>query len=146
MPFPINLCGYNFTNVTVSVNGVLGFGITNSYSPSSLPQYSALSPSGYALMPFWADLYIYQGTAQGIYYEVDGTSPSRILTFEYYASYYQQSNNYYHFQILFYENNTGSFTFKYLNITDSGANAVVGYQCQPSKFRSDLDLTSRARS
>ncbi|KAG9748703.1 hypothetical protein KCU73_g7019, partial [Aureobasidium melanogenum] len=118
------------------VNGVLGFGITNSYSPSSLPQYSALSPSGYALMPFWADLYIYQGTAQGIYYEVDGTSPSRILTFEYYASYYQQSNNYYHFQVLFYENNTGSFTFKYLNITDSGANAVVGYQCQPkSKYK-----------
>ncbi|KAH0340539.1 hypothetical protein KCU81_g6806, partial [Aureobasidium melanogenum] len=136
MPFAINLCGYNFTNVTVSVNGVLGFGITNSYSPSSLPQYSALSPSGYALMPFWADLYIYQGTAQGIYYEVDGTSPSRILTFEYYASYYQQSNNYYHFQVLFYENNTGSFTFKYLNITDSGANAVVGYQCQPkSKYK-----------
>ncbi|KAG9529421.1 hypothetical protein KCU93_g3476, partial [Aureobasidium melanogenum] len=136
MPFAINLCGYNFTNVTVSVNGVLGFGITNSYSPSSLPQYSALSPSGYALMPFWADLYIYQGTAQGIYYEVDGSSPSRVLTFEYYASYYQQSNNYYHFQVLFYENNTGSFTFKYLNITDSGANAVVGYQCQPkSKYK-----------
>ncbi|KAG9856048.1 hypothetical protein KCU98_g1234, partial [Aureobasidium melanogenum] len=136
MPFAINLCGYNFTNVTVSVNGVLGFGITNSWTPSSLPQYSALSPSGYALMPFWADLYIYQGTAQGIYYEVDGSSPSRVLTFEYYASYYQQSNNYYHFQVLFYENNTGSFTFKYLNITDSGANAVVGYQCQPkSKYK-----------
>ncbi|KAG9692531.1 hypothetical protein KCU95_g7121, partial [Aureobasidium melanogenum] len=136
MPFAINLCGYNFTNVTVSVNGVLGFGITNSWTPSSLPQYSALSPSGYALMPFWADLYIYQGTAQGIYYEVDGSSPSRVLTFEYYASYYQQSNNYYHFQVLFYENNTGSFTFKYLNITDSGANAVVGFQCQPkSKYK-----------
>ncbi|KAH0037991.1 hypothetical protein KCU78_g1572, partial [Aureobasidium melanogenum] len=89
MPFAINLYGYNFTNVTVSVNGVLGFGITNSYSPSSLPQYSALSPSGYALMPFWADIYIYQGTAQCIYYEVDGTLSSRILTFEYYASYYQ---------------------------------------------------------
>ncbi|KAG9853616.1 hypothetical protein KCU98_g2901, partial [Aureobasidium melanogenum] len=89
MPFASNLYGYNFTNVTVSVNGVLGFGITNSYSPSSLPQYSALSPSGYALMPFWADIYIYQGTAQCIYYEVDGTLPSRILTFEYYASYYQ---------------------------------------------------------
>ncbi|KAG9954179.1 hypothetical protein KCU85_g531, partial [Aureobasidium melanogenum] len=88
MPFAINLCGYNFTSVTVSVNGVLGFGITNSYSPSSLPQYSALSPSDYALMPFWADLYIYQGTAQGIYYEADGTSPSRILTLEYCASYY----------------------------------------------------------
>ncbi|KAK6000506.1 hypothetical protein QM012_003752 [Aureobasidium pullulans] len=136
MPFAINLCGYNFTNVTVSVNGVLGFGITNSYWPSSLPQYSTLSPSCYALMPFWADLYIYQGTAQGIYYEVDGTLPSRTLTFEYYASYYQQSNKCYHFQVLFFENNTGSFTFKRFNITDSGANAVIWYQRRPkSKYK-----------
>ena len=133
MPFSISLCGFSFNNVTVSSNGVLGFGITNSYSPSALPQYSALSPSGYAVAPFWADLYINQGTSQGVYYEVDGSSPSRVLTFEYYASYYNQSSQYYHFQILFYENNTGSFTFKYFNITDKGVNAVVGYQCQPSK-------------
>jgi hypothetical protein len=119
MPFSISLCGFSFNNVTVSSNGVLGFGI---------------SPSGYAVAPFWADLYINQGTSQGVYYEVDGSSPSRVLTFEYYASYYNQSSQYYHFQILFYENNTGSFTFKYFNITDKGVNAVVGYQCQPSKF------------
>jgi hypothetical protein len=132
MPFNISLCGYSFNNVTVSVNGVLGSNITNSYSPAALPQYSSMT--GYAALPFWADLYINQGTSQGIYYEVDGSSPSRLLTFEYYASYYNQSSQYYHFQILFYENRTGSFTYKYYNITDSGANAVVGYQCQPSKF------------
>jgi hypothetical protein len=132
MPFNISVCGYAFSNVTVSVNGVLGWNITNSYSPAALPQYSAMT--GYAILPFWADLYINQGTSQGLYYEVDGSSPSRTLTFEYYASYYNQSSQYYHFQILFYENRTGAFTFKYFNITDKGVNAVVGYQCQPSKF------------
>lgn len=55
------------------------------------------------------------------------------MTFEYYATYYNKTANYYHFQILFYENNPNSFTFKYLNVTDNGVNAVVGYQCQPSK-------------
>jgi hypothetical protein len=92
MPFSISLCGFSFNNVTVSTNGVLGFGITNSYQPSALPQYAALSPSGYAVAPFWADLYITQGTSQGIYYQIDGSSPSRQMTFEYYASYYNQSN------------------------------------------------------
>ncbi|THZ55621.1 hypothetical protein D6C86_08472 [Aureobasidium pullulans] len=114
-------------------NGVLGFGITSSYQPAALPQYTALSPTGYAVIPFWADLYIAQGTSQGIYYQVDGTAGSRIMTFEYYATYYNKTANYYHFQILFYENNPNSFTFKYLNVTDNGVNAVVGYQCQPSK-------------
>ncbi|TIA33675.1 hypothetical protein D6C78_07389 [Aureobasidium pullulans] len=136
VPFAISICGFSSNNLTISTNGVLGFGITSSYQPAALPQYTALSPTGYAVIPFWADLYIAQGTSQGIYYQVDGTAGSRIMTFEYYATYYNKTANYYHFQILFYENNPNSFTFKYLNVTDNGVNAVVGYQCQPnSKFK-----------
>ncbi|THZ21862.1 hypothetical protein D6C89_06396 [Aureobasidium pullulans] len=136
VPFAISICGFSSNNLTISTNGVLGFGITSSYQPAALPQYTALSPPGYAVIPFWADLYIAQGTSQGIYYQVDGTAGSRIMTFEYYATYYNKTANYYHFQILFYENNPNSFTFKYLNVTDNGVNAVVGYQCQPnSKFK-----------
>ncbi|THZ85740.1 hypothetical protein D6C83_09466, partial [Aureobasidium pullulans] len=133
VPFAISICGFSSNNLTISTNGVLGFGITSSYQPAALPQYTALSPTGYAVIPFWADLYIAQGTSQGIYYQVDGTAGSRIMTLEYYATYYNKTANYYHFQILFYENNPNSFTFKYLNVTDNGVNAVVGYQCQPSK-------------
>ncbi|THX02348.1 hypothetical protein D6D13_08403 [Aureobasidium pullulans] len=136
VPFAISICGFSSNNLTISTNGVLGFGITSSYQPAALPQYTALSPTGYAVIPFWADLYIAQGTSQGIYYQVDGTAGSRTMTFEYYATYYNKTANYYHFQILFYENNPNSFTFKYLNVTDNGVNAVVGYQCQPnSKFK-----------
>ncbi|THZ88427.1 hypothetical protein D6C84_00894 [Aureobasidium pullulans] len=136
VPFAISICGFSSNNLTISTNGVLGFGITSSYQPAALPQYTALYPTGYAVIPFWADLYIAQGTSQGIYYQVDGTAGSRIMTFEYYATYYNKTANYYHFQILFYENNPNSFTFKYLNVTDNGVNAVVGYQCQPnSKFK-----------
>ncbi|THZ22932.1 hypothetical protein D6C91_03834 [Aureobasidium pullulans] len=136
VPFAISICGFSSNNLTISTNGVLGFGITSSYQPAALPQYTALSPTGYAVIPFWADLHIAQGTSQGIYHQVDGTSGSRIMTFEYYATYYNKAANYYHFQILFYENNPNSFTFKYLNVTDNGVNAVVGDQCQPnSKFK-----------
>jgi hypothetical protein len=70
---------------------------------------------------------------------VTGSSPSRTLTFEYYASYYNHSSQYYHFQVLFYENRTDSFTFKYYNITDKSVNAVVGYQCQHSEFGRSFD-------
>ena len=134
MPWAIAICGNSSTRITISVNGVLGQGITTGYAPSTLPQYSQLSPAGYAVLPFWADLYITANTSQNVLYQIDGTSPSRTVTFEYYTSYYNQANQYYHFQILFYENRANSFTYRYYNITDSGINAVVGYQCQPSKF------------
>lgn len=137
MPFNISVCGYAFSNVTVSVNGVLGWNITNSYSPAALPQYTSMT--GRAILPFWADLYINQNTSQGIYNEFDRSSPSRTLTFEYYTSYYNHSSQYYHFQVLFYENRIGSFTLKYYNITDKGVNAVVGYQCQHSEFGRSFD-------
>ncbi|THX57562.1 hypothetical protein D6D06_03639 [Aureobasidium pullulans] len=74
VPFAISICGFSSNNLTISTNGVLGFGITSSYQPAALPQYTALSPTGYAVIPFWADLYIAQGTSQGIYYQVDGTA------------------------------------------------------------------------
>ena len=60
---------------------------------------STASRPTYALLPFWADLYIYEGTPQGIYYEVAGDAPNRTLTVEWYVSRYQNRDQYYHFSM-----------------------------------------------
>jgi len=52
----------------------------------------------------WDDLHIYEGTQQGIYYEVDGTAPNRQTTFEFYLDHCcEDQGKYYHFLIQFFE-------------------------------------------
>jgi hypothetical protein len=63
--------------------------------------------SGAIVFGYWDDLYIYSGTSQGIYYAAEGTAPNRTLVFEYYTSYFGASNQYYHFQIVFFETAPG---------------------------------------
>jgi len=73
-------------------------------------------------------LYIYAGTSQGIYYETDGTAPNRTLAFEYYTSHYAASNQYYHFQVIFYENLPGIVTYVYYQSSDTGISCTIGVQ------------------
>jgi hypothetical protein len=115
------------TLITFQVLALSG-DLTNQWSNLGLPQASSyIMTTG--VFPYWDDLFIYNGTAQGIYYQSSGTNGSRTATFEFYESAYQQYSNYYHFQLLFYENAPNTFTLKYYNITDLGASATVGYQC-----------------
>lgn len=41
---------------------------------------------------FWDDLFIFDGTNQGIFYEIDGTNGTRSFTVEWYMSHYQDSS------------------------------------------------------
>lgn len=84
--------------------------------------------SGAAVFPHWNDLYFFANTTQGIYYAYQGVAPSRTLTFEYYASYYLQSAEYCHFEVLFFENMPGVVQFIYYESTDGGATASIGVQ------------------
>ncbi|CAF5168339.1 unnamed protein product, partial [Rotaria sp. Silwood1] len=74
------------------------------------------------------DLYIYPNTSQGIYYQSEGNSPNRKLIFEYYMSHYIEINQYYHFQIIFFEDSPGIVQYKYFDATDQGDTCTIGVQ------------------
>ena len=159
LPFPITIYGVANTTVQVSSNGVstrtrillplslakpcqiLGIGapITTAYANAALPQY-AIDSTG--VFPFWDDLFISLGTPQGIFYEVDGTAPSRSVTFEWYTSHYNNETYYAHFLISFWESMPNVTTIDYLNITDSGSGATVGIEAQTRKFDNILNTAN----
>ena len=76
----------------------------------------------------WDDLKIYIGTAQTIYYAVNGATPNRITTFEFYESNFGSSVQYYHFQIIFYENLPNIVKLFYFEMSDGGVGATIGLQ------------------
>lgn len=110
----------------MTVNGVLSLDSgSHSFSRTSLPT-SNLPP--YSVLGLWSDLYIYQGTPQGIYYEVTGEVGARTIVFEWYCSQFHQPTQYYHFTMAFYEGRPGAVTTKYYDVLDKGSQAVVGVQ------------------
>ena len=60
--------------------------------------------------------------------KTDGTGPNRTFTIEYYCSHYLQPTDYYHFQVVFFEDKPGIVEFIYYEATDSGASATIGVQ------------------
>ena len=57
-----------------------------------------------------------------------GTAPNRITTFEFYESSYASSTQYYHFQIIFYENLPNIVKYFYYEMSDGRINATIGIQ------------------
>jgi hypothetical protein len=86
------------------------------------------SSFGVAVLPYWDDLYIYSKTWQGIYYETEGNIPNRTLTFEYYMSHYGSPNEYYHFQVIFFEDKPDIVQFIYFDAYDTGVSCTVDVQ------------------
>ena len=80
---------------------------------------------GATTFAFWADLYIVNGTSQGLYYAIQGNAPNRTIVFEYYAS---RTLQYCHFQVLFFESKPGVVQFIYLDVPDGNLSATVGVQ------------------
>src|ERR1700710_2422764 len=88
----------------------------------------------------WDDLYIFEGTQQGIYYQVTGTAPNRQVIFEYYTSAYVRPTEYYHFTITYNENVPGIATFQYYSVSLSGGSATVGGQSITGKHFFKINL------
>jgi len=82
----------------------------------------------YVLAPFWADLYIYKGTPQGVYYEETGVKPKRKLEVEWYVSRYHSPSQYYHFSLVVEEAKPNIATFKYFEALDKGGKCTIGVQ------------------
>ena len=100
---------------------------TSIYTNQQLP-YSTNSFPGPAIIPFWDDLYVYQAQPQGIFYQYDGTSPTRSVTLEYLVSKYLQPAQYYHFTVNISESSSTPIVWSYYQISDSGSSATVGAQ------------------
>lgn len=100
-------------------------GCAATFTETALPT-SAFS--GVTVLAYWDDLYIYSGTQQGIYYGVQGNSPNRTLIFEFLTSHYQLPNEYYHFQVAFFEALPNVVQVKYFDVSDGGVTCTVGVQ------------------
>ena len=98
---------------------------STTYTETNLP--SNIFPS-VTIFPYWDDLYIYSNTSQGIYYQSDGNLPNRVSTFEFYTSHYQLPREYYHFQVIFFENLPNIVQIKYFQASDRGSTCTVGVQ------------------
>ncbi|KAI6857652.1 uracil-DNA glycosylase [Hortaea werneckii] len=144
LPFQVWLYSQSSANVRVSTNGVVGFTtLNNEFDNIDLPYFGFSNCSDIpsddgsgsdtcftdtAALPLWADLYIYNGTQQGIYYEITGTTPNRQVSFEFYESLYSDPSQSYHFLVHFLEASPNYVTFQYLNISDWGCTATVGVE------------------
>ncbi|RMZ11060.1 hypothetical protein D0862_03054 [Hortaea werneckii] len=149
LPFQVWLYSQSSANVRVSTNGVVGFTtLNNEFDNIDLPYFGFSNCSDIpsddgsgsdtcftdtAALPLWADLYIYNGTQQGIYYEITGTTPNRQVSFEFYESLYSDPSQSYHFLVHFLEASPNYVTFQYLNISDWGCTATVGVESLSGK-------------
>ncbi|THV78875.1 hypothetical protein D6D29_07325 [Aureobasidium pullulans] len=126
LPFPIGAFGKTSSSIWLEINGCVslntGFG---TYSNTVLPNTVIADTT---LLGYWDDLYIYQGTQQGIYYDITGEVGSRVLQFEFYTSAFQRRTEYFHFIMTFYENQVGLVKYKYFDISYNGLSATVGAQ------------------
>jgi hypothetical protein len=95
LPFTFRFYGNNYTSCRVSTNGYITFG-SDGTDLSNDPIPSTNLPND-TIALFWDDLivaYGNTGTPDQIYYRVDGTSPNRVFTVEYYSvSRYTEAND-----------------------------------------------------
>ncbi|KAI4730315.1 hypothetical protein E4T49_01780 [Aureobasidium sp. EXF-10728] len=125
---------FEYTNYPLPYAGYTG----GSYPNCLNPPYAVTDTNGNSYpngcfgdvvaFGLWDDLFIYQGTQQGIYYEVDGAAPNRRTSFEFYISHFSDQTQYYHFLMNFYENRPNVVNYQYLNVSDYGVSATVGVQ------------------
>lgn len=96
LPFELELYGVRSRDITVSINGwvALETSLNGVFVNTPLP---ATSLPDTAFVVYWYDLYIYQGTPQGLYYEVSGDVGNRSVSIEWYTSLYQNRVGYTHF-------------------------------------------------
>jgi hypothetical protein len=87
IPFDIGLYGVTSRTLIVGLNGWVSPGTKDSgvYVNQPLPNNAIGDPSWVA---YWADLFITQGTPQGIYYQIDGDEGHRTLSIEYFMSFF----------------------------------------------------------
>ncbi|CAF1035566.1 unnamed protein product [Adineta steineri] len=126
LPLSIMMYNYSTSNVTFSSNGIVCLGgCSDTYNNGNLPESSISPPTAFG---YWSDLYIQSHTSQNIYYGVDEIAPNRTTIFEFYITHFGNNNQYYHFQIVFYENMPNIVKYIYFQASDGGVLATIGVQ------------------
>ena len=142
LPFEIEAYGVRSSNVMVAVNGWIALsndtGTVDHYSfdNAQLPRMNTDDDWGLpdtAFLPYWDDLFVAQGTAQGLYYEIGGEAPNRNASFEWYTSLYSQAAGYYHFIATFQEAKPGAVVYTYYQANgevplNTGKYGTIGVQ------------------
>ncbi|KAI4249646.1 MAG: hypothetical protein L6R40_000435 [Gallowayella cf. fulva] len=126
LPLPIQIGSSSASTVYVTPNGILSlFDGSNRYFNDPLPS-SSIPP--FTICPFWDDMIIYEGEAQGIFYQITGGGQ---ITFEFLLGHFPEggvTNPVFHFLVSYSTARPGVFTYTYLQIPDLGASATVGAQ------------------
>ena len=148
-PFPIQFGGGSFNQLFVSSNGTISFTDAFYDLPASL-DYS-LSPLTFLqqpttlVAPFWQDLYAVKGTAQNVFWAVNGSPPNRSLVVEWRNvrsfSCRSDSSATVTFQVVFSEGSS-NVQFNYADtlfggacvFQDYGQDATVGIQTGSANF------------
>jgi hypothetical protein len=110
-------------------------GCSTEYKNENLPTASFPGPTAFG---YWDDLHIRPNTSQNIYYAVAGMAPDRTTTFEFITSHFSRSTEYYHFQIIFFENLPNIVKYVYFEISDGGSSATIGVQSE--LFSKDISI------
>lgn len=128
LPFAIGAFGSYSTNVFLTTNGAISINSGSAEYRNDNYGFPTNAMPDVTIAGLWDDLYIYQGTQQGLYYEIFGQTGSRSVVFEIYESAYMRSTEFYHFSITFYENQPGVTLFKYYTVSRNGDSGSVGAQ------------------
>ena len=131
-PWAIGFNGRSSTGYVLSTNGIVGIApvYANAYGNAAMGGTGAGSQTAAAVnaaFPFWDDLLIAKGLPQGIFYQVEGATGNRSVTFEWYTTKYNNTINYAHFLVTFYEALPSWVTFEYVNTLLLSLQAKLGY-------------------
>jgi len=130
-PFPISLYDGTYTSAQVSSNGQLDFTVGDSnYANACLPDAAATD----AIFPHWDDQMTDAETSCsafpsgcGIFTGVTGTVGSRVYVVEWRSVYYLNGAAL-NYEVVFHENQPGTFDLVYGTIPNAGVSATAGVQ------------------
>ncbi|KAG9604931.1 hypothetical protein KCU77_g3821, partial [Aureobasidium melanogenum] len=140
LPFAMQLYGVSSNVVQVSVNGWIALtnDVSPSYVPSQLPVGTSTGAAGLpdtCFLPYWNDLYIYAGTPQGLYYQVDGEAPNRKVSFEWYTDLFGNQGHYNHFLATYKEAVPNSIVYNYIQVDNAMPSSSQRYQTVGAQSR-----------
>jgi|GEM_PF-1719185 len=124
LPFQFKFYDNYYGEVTVGLNGAIQMGAGTGWSRSNPTPGSASTPNGF-IAPFQDDLFINTGQDGQVSYKVEGSAPTRTITFEWknVDRYFSTSPNL-NFQLKLFEGPSGRIQVRYG--TSSGTRSLNG--------------------
>ncbi|KAL8680306.1 MAG: hypothetical protein Q9186_003488 [Xanthomendoza sp. 1 TL-2023] len=98
---------------------------SNRYLNDPLPSEN-IAP--FTLCPFWDDGVIFDGTPEGIFYEITADDTQVTITFEFLYAQFPSQDRTIHFLVGYSTARPGVYTYTYLQVPDTGDGATVGAQ------------------